>query len=287
MKKKILIPIIIIASCTIGIGGYSIYNSSKLTPKVTTPLAQVTPKTPVVITPTQTKKNESKEIEKIFTPKVEKPIAKTIEKPQITTNEKSEIKTSKSISSIEQPQPQKTKIKHEADTEESHINKSTQNTIKINNPKATTHRETKKPTEIKHTEVDKPLVTEHTEHKTSDHKEESAKPIKHINITNEYLNSKFEGSHPNSIYNDVRRSMYYEVLNALGSSAWDNNSVQVNLLNKVNNISDNKLRSITPKSVDPTFATVLINYYSNPTLPITINVNGVPKTVDVALDSMG
>ena len=69
--------------------------------------------------------------------------------------------------------------------------------------------------------------------------------------------------------------------------AWHNNSVQVQLINKINNISDNQLKSITPSGLDPEMAVGLIKYSNFDALHITIPINGVEKTVRFGLTSIG
>ena len=139
MKKKILIPIIIVATCAIGAGGYSIKKMNEPEPQIVAPIttASVTPApkaTPVKVVPTTTPKKVEETKNSTSTPKtevkeikhettksveakyetthhVEKPVVKHVEKPVVKHVEKSE--------------PKKEVTEHHSETHNSneHINK--------------------------------------------------------------------------------------------------------------------------------------------------------------------
>ncbi|MGL4760963.1 MAG: hypothetical protein ACRCWG_05820 [Sarcina sp.] len=271
MKKKILIPLIIVASCAVGIGGYSMNNANTPEPKVVAPTVQTAAKvtepaniTSAMVTSTQAKKPEIKESEKATTSKVEKPVVKDVQKS-------------------EKPEPpiQKTENKHVNNTEVKHIDNPVTHTKVTTTPESTTHIN-----EVKDKEVAKSTETKHIEHKeASEKKKETPKPVKHIDITNEYLTNKFASSHPNSRYNDIRNGMYYEVTGSLGLR--ENNAACQDALNKINNISDSQLKSILPKGLDPNWASPRIEPSGYDAIPVSVRVNGTTKTARVVLGSMG
>lgn len=126
-----------------------------------------------------------------------------------------------------------------------------------------------------HTEVQKKKEVEHKE----EHKKQENT---NVNITEAYVKQAFAKAHPNSAWNYVRNSAYYAVMCKLTSSQRENNSVKLELINKINNISDSQFKSIA-RGEDPDFLCAIIDYSDFQGIRITV----AGRTFKISVGSIG
>lgn len=262
MNKKVVIPIIA-GLCVVGIGGYSInkFKNTKEQSREKVTVAQAkdistagvnTVKTDKKTVPTNVTDNNKNEVQKH-----NNNITTNVSDNKATTNEVN----GKSLTKVDKNNVQNKEVN-----------------IK-NNTNANKESIQKQP--IKSTSVNE-------NQKTIENKNSNKETDEHINITNEYLKHKFASVHPNSEYNDVRNSLYQNISGKLRLSSEKNNNDQIDLINEINNISDSEFNSIS-HGVDPYWATPLLDDSGSgyPSIPVSVNVNGRTKTVQVSLASMG